>query len=468
MNSVKYSLATLNRLLEVCGADQAIGHNIACSSRKTIATSSIGAKATELNLQVVVNAFHGFSHDRRCQLRNHPLYLSGLGLEDLETCECIFASSNSTAVLIRHVSYFHWMQFLDLHFDQWDMDRYTDLSTFLYNNYVQALRIIETDTPVLEEFKRLHSLMDADFINWQNEEYDYLCEVAMEPTSDAIAVAHVEQLEKLYYVEAMYGHLTTVPFLMYTPANFTRTSSLNVTSRNSSKVFESEHTSAICKYELQLNVVEDFELCHGITEQWLPHDSKYVQAAQYSQERQFIRSVEELEGLVVRYLFELLKANLAGTGRLQDAKYNKLAPLQNPPHPVLNYSEIVGYASLGEFSLLKHSRHNILTKPWTVSTNREMATKYFKLVRSHEEIVQLNVEIKRLQSWVEDEDRTILEAIDSLLANDPESLLVAELQIYYAKHHCINNIHRKRLQHIYTLDQYTGERPTTNQTVTGT
>ncbi|KAG1727101.1 hypothetical protein EDD22DRAFT_737794, partial [Suillus occidentalis] len=98
----KYGLAAVNRLLGVCGADQAIGHNIACSSRKTIATSSIGAKAAELNLQVVVNAFHGFSHDHRCQLRNHPLYLNGLGLEDLETCERIFTSSNSAAVLIRH------------------------------------------------------------------------------------------------------------------------------------------------------------------------------------------------------------------------------------------------------------------------------------------------------------------------------------------------------------------------------
>jgi hypothetical protein len=39
-----------------------------------------------------------------------------------------------------------------------------------------------------------------------------------------------------------------------------------------------------------------------------------VQAVQYSQERHFIRSVEELEGLVVRRLFEMSKANLAGTG----------------------------------------------------------------------------------------------------------------------------------------------------------
>ncbi|KAG1877380.1 hypothetical protein F4604DRAFT_1880377 [Suillus subluteus] len=403
-------------------------------------------------------------------LRNHPLYLNGLGLEDLETCERIFASSNSAA-------------FLDLHFDQWDMDRYTELSTFLYNNYVQALQIIETNTPLLEEFKQFHNLTDMDFINWRNEEYDYLSNIAVEPTSDVIAVAYVEHLEKLYFAEAMYGRLTSVPFMTYTPANFTPTSGLNAAARNSSRAFESEHASALRKYELQLNVVEDFEHRHSITERWLPHDPRYAEAARYTQERQFIRSVEELEGLVVWRLFELSKANLAGTGykmrkhiskaitrrsaaiRSALEKYNKLAPLQNPPRPVLEYSEIVGYASLGEFSLLKHSRHDILTKPWTVSANCEMAMKYFKLVRLHEEIVRLNVEIKRLQSWVEHEDRTILEAIDSLLANDPDSLLAAELKILYHKHRGINNIHHKRLQQIYVLNRYTGERPATDQTV---
>ncbi|KAG2130051.1 hypothetical protein BD769DRAFT_1666986 [Suillus cothurnatus] len=117
-------------------------------------------------------------------------------------------------------------------------------------------------------------------------------------------------------------------------------------------------------------------------------------------------------------------------------KYNRLAPLQNPPCPVLNYSKIVGYGSLGEFLVLKHSHHDILTKPWIVSANCKMATKYFKLVQSHKEIVQLNVEIKHLQSWVEHEDRTMLEIIDSLLADDPDSSLIAELKTLYAKRHC--------------------------------
>ncbi|KAG1797233.1 uncharacterized protein BJ212DRAFT_1489053 [Suillus subaureus] len=95
-----------------------------------------------------------------------------------------------------------------------------------------------------------------------------------------------------------------------------------------------------------------------------------------------------------------------------------------------------------------------------------MATRYFKLVQSHEEIVRLNVEIKCLHCWVEHEDRTTLEAIDSLLADDPDSPLIAELKTLYAKHHHVNNNHHKQLQQIYTLDRYTGDRLPTDQTVT--
>ncbi|KAI5992333.1 hypothetical protein EDC04DRAFT_2510429, partial [Pisolithus marmoratus] len=49
-------------------------------------------------------------------------------VKDLETCEHIFSSSNNMAPLICHASEFHWKQFLDLHFSQWDSDKYLELS----------------------------------------------------------------------------------------------------------------------------------------------------------------------------------------------------------------------------------------------------------------------------------------------------------------------------------------------------
>jgi hypothetical protein len=124
----KYPLATINKLLDVCGKGQAIGSDIGCQLSKTVAASSLREKAANSNLRLAVNAFHGHAHNRTCQLQNHPLYLPGFGLEDLETCERVFSSSNAVASLIRHASHFHYVQFLDLHFRQWDEDKYLELS----------------------------------------------------------------------------------------------------------------------------------------------------------------------------------------------------------------------------------------------------------------------------------------------------------------------------------------------------
>ncbi|KAG2745458.1 hypothetical protein P692DRAFT_201653893, partial [Suillus brevipes Sb2] len=207
---------------------------------------------------------------------------------------------------------------------------------------------------------------------------------------------------------------------------------------------------------------DDFERRHGINERWVSSDPQYIQAREYCSQRRFTRVVEELEGLVIQRLFELSKANLSGTGykmrkhiskaiarrsgaiRTALEKYNMLAPLQVPPRPTLDYTEVVGYASLGEFALLKYSRHDLLAKPWAVPESREMAAKFFKVLRSHEELTRLNVEICRLSAWVDFEDKEILSAIDALNAMDSD-LLAAELQMRYARQHRLNNVHRTRL-----------------------
>ncbi|KAG1883462.1 hypothetical protein F4604DRAFT_1879073 [Suillus subluteus] len=425
----KYGLAAVNRLLDSCGSFQGLGHDIGCTSCKTIAASSIGAKAEQSNLIVAINAFHGYTHNRRCQLANHPLYMNGFGIEDLETCEWIFSSSNSTVILIRHASYFHWVQFIDLHFNQWDQDKYMELSRFLHNNYVQVLRIINEYTPLLDAFKTCTSFSDEDFVQWKAEESEFLTDLLLESLSDAFAVAYVEELEKFRCAEAKYGSVTSVPFLTYTPASFTQ-SGLNAATRDSSRAIEAELALALRRLQLQMNVVDDFERRHGINERWVSSDPWYIQAHEYCSQRCFTWVIEELEGLVVQRLFELSKANLSGT-------------------------EVVGYASLGEFALLKHSRHDLLAEPWAIPENWEMAAKFFKVLCSHEELTRLNVEICRLSAWVSFEDKEILSAIDALDATD-STLLAAELQMHYARQHRVNNVHRARLHKISWLSGYTG------------
>ncbi|KAF8229080.1 hypothetical protein L208DRAFT_1092424, partial [Tricholoma matsutake] len=184
--------------------------------------------------------------------------------------------------------------------------------------------------------------------------------------------------------------------------------------------------------------------------------------------------MERLKGLVVQWLFELSKANLATTGiyvgyKLQKhiskaiarhssaictalEKYNELGPLQKPPQPVLEYSDVASYSWLGAFDLLKHSCTNIMHKPWSVSANCKVANKYFKVVHAHEEIHRLNVEICWLDAWVKYEDAAMKTAVET--ATDPA--LAAKLQHRYTEQQTVNLLHCACISAIYRLDGYSG------------
>ncbi|EJD47440.1 hypothetical protein AURDEDRAFT_20599, partial [Auricularia subglabra TFB-10046 SS5] len=116
----KYGLGVVSRMLSVGLRDKYIGYDIGCAFQGTLSRSSLGRRARLANLFFGLNSFHGYGHNRLCQLKHHPLYRKGFGLEDLETCERFFSAANAVAALIRHASHFHYIQFLDLFLSQWD------------------------------------------------------------------------------------------------------------------------------------------------------------------------------------------------------------------------------------------------------------------------------------------------------------------------------------------------------------
>jgi hypothetical protein len=118
-----------------------------------------------------------------------------------------------------------------------------------------------------------------------------------------------------YVFRATYGHVTTVNFMSFTPADFQQTGSLSKADGALARARESERVAAVHKLELQMNVVDDTERRLGVDERWTPGHEEYQRALQYLNNRKFIRAVEALEGLVVQRLFELSKANLVGTGK---------------------------------------------------------------------------------------------------------------------------------------------------------
>ncbi|KAG0702275.1 hypothetical protein DFH29DRAFT_982418 [Suillus ampliporus] len=171
VNSAKYSLTTINKLLDVFRHNQAIGTDIGCSLVKTVTASSICHKAADHQLLLAVNAFHGHMHNDKYQLQHHPLYLG----------------SNAAASLIWHVSHFYYVQYLNLHFDQWDTDKYLKLTLMIITDYTKELEAYHIMYP--DEVLDFDSLID--------EELAYLLTVGSEPQHDALTVEYVDVLEKL-------------------------------------------------------------------------------------------------------------------------------------------------------------------------------------------------------------------------------------------------------------------------------
>ncbi|KAG1887724.1 hypothetical protein F4604DRAFT_1674896 [Suillus subluteus] len=163
-------------------------------------------------------------------------------------------------------------------------------------------------------------------------------------------------------------------------------------------------------------------------------------------------ALDELEQLVIMRLFELSKLSLSGTGyKLQQqiskalqqnsetirkaiTRYSVQAAALNPLHPNISWKDIAEYGFLAEFDLLRHSRVDIRSDDWAKPAHREAMTKYFKLLRAHEEIVT--------------------GIIRDLLISDP--LLGAELKCQWHSRAAINAVHSYRLDQIAGLTGFSG------------
>ena len=85
----------------------------------------------------------------------------------------------------------------------------------------------------------------------------------------------------------------------------------------------------------------------------------------------------------------------------------------------LDWDEVVQYAFLSDFDLLRDTRQDIRKRPWATPAGRFAMDNYFKLIRAQEEICRLNTEIPRLATFMRDEDAYLRSAESILHPTDP-------------------------------------------------
>ena len=83
--------------------------------------------------------------------------------------------------------------------------------------------------------------------------------------------------------------------------------------------------------------------------------------------------------------------------------YNTTAKSLKPARATLDYKKVIKLTFLNEFDILRGSRTDVLGKPWANPANRLRLDQYYRVLHAKEEIRRLNVEIRRLHTWIRDE-----------------------------------------------------------------
>ena len=121
-----------------------------------------------------------------------------MGLEDLETMERIFSASNQLASVTRYASPYRRRVLIAMFFEQWDAEKYSNIGLMLYNNYRQALQIIDEKTPMLREAMDALQITDTDLRDYELEECKYFSTLRDEDPEELRDILYVEALRELW------------------------------------------------------------------------------------------------------------------------------------------------------------------------------------------------------------------------------------------------------------------------------
>ncbi|KAJ7690095.1 hypothetical protein B0H17DRAFT_1160032 [Mycena rosella] len=396
----KYGLAIADTLMDAFGEDTGLGYNIGCGFGTTIRNSPLGPKAKRLNFRMLVGSFHGHAHNRMCQLRYLATYVLGLEIEDLEGCESVYHRKQAITTYAAHVDTF---------------ETYTNLSTFLVNNYQQSLAILETENSLQFAMAQAGISGKDEFVRRLEEEKTYLRGLSKEPESETQKMDYYQRLVNLKARKKTFDEV----FGEGSKAN-------GIAKRHARENYDKVH-----------NAVQEMEETLQVEARWTADGPEWNAAGLLVVTRRYRLCVNKLEELVLKRLFELTKMNMSQMGyklrkhiakalQVQSktiwaalARYNLAAGSLTPKHQKLTWAEVVEYAFLSDFDILRDPTGNAALRDWATQGGRQLMDSFFRIERAKEEIPQLNIEICRLVTYICDEKIFLLAKEAEIIQMDP-------------------------------------------------
>ncbi|KAJ7816682.1 hypothetical protein B0H14DRAFT_3475139 [Mycena olivaceomarginata] len=452
----KYPLAIVQELLDMFGMNLSAG---------------LGEQARKNKLKCLVGSFHGHAHNRLCQLSFLAMYVEGMGLEDLKGCERYFSRSNGLTKSCRYASRFHRQQEITTyakHFDSFE----TQISM---HKYRQALGILKTE-PVLQNWMRQEGVDSyAQFHEWLQEEKDYLLSLKDAPKTnkETLEMEYVQKLINLSASEAKYT-------VLLADARRTRGDGAPYVPGVGKAELARRHGKE--KVEKDLEIVQELERQLDIADRWTTASPRWVSTTVAIKKRKYLLALDALELLIVERIFELTKMNQSQTGykmRKHIAKalqarskavrntidrYNSAASLLNPPMAHLTWEQVVKYAFLADFDILRDTRAEIQSRPWTRPAYRLAMDRYFKILRAREEIRRLNIEIPRVVTWIRDENQ-VLRGKEAELSSaegkteqeaDADQGMAVQVRLYRERRGRFDDTHMRRFWALAKTPGFTG------------
>lgn len=144
----------------------------------------------------------------------------------------------------------------------------------------------------------------------------------------------------------------------------------------------------------------------------------------------------------------------SGAIRTALVRYNSAAQELVPPRQTLEFDEVIEYAFLSDFDLLRDARQDVRERPWATPTGRRAVDEYHHMLRAREEVKRCNNEVQRIATELRDE-ATFLHHHEELHRHT-NPLIAHQITKYRQVRGRFDAHHKRQLKAIAQLDGFTG------------
>ncbi|KAJ7749080.1 hypothetical protein DFH07DRAFT_961924 [Mycena maculata] len=329
----KYPLSLTAHILNILG-EVALAYDIGCKYKKLVKVHPLLKElAADKNFRALVGTFHGHGHGHLCGLENLMTYVEGVGLRDIflkVQRPCLHHPLRKP--VSSPASHYH----------------VPEACGHLRNvtrpiKYRRTLEVKATYGTLRTAMQELGVESRDVFETWHAKEKAHLLMLSKEASEETLEMEYYQKLVNLMDAEL-------VPFIS-TEADDGYAEAAKATCR-----IETQQCHALELQARALTAVQELEVRLAVDTRWTPDGEKWATASKMVTKRQCLSSQSEIcrEQHIAKSLQVCSKAVKAAIVR-----YNEVAEAMTLPKPTLDWEDIVEYAFLADFDLLREGREDI-------------------------------------------------------------------------------------------------------------